>query len=81
MDKKTLLIFLGGVLVVAAGVYYFSYQKGFSVGFQAGKEAGRAAAQVKPGEVVSNPLEKMPSTNPFEEVINPFKELYKNPFK
>lgn len=81
MEKRTLIIFIGGILLVAVSVYYLSYQKGFKAGFEQGKEAGRAAAQVKPGAVVTNPLEKMPSTNPFEGVINPFKELYKNPFK
>ena len=81
MDKKILIIFTVVVLVVAVGVYYFSYKKGYSAGYKEGKEVGRAAAQVKAGEVVTNPMEKMPETNPFEKVINPFKELYKNPFK
>ena len=77
MKKSYLIIFIIAVLVVVGGVYYFGYQKGY----KAGVETGRAAAQVKAGEVVTNPLEKMPETNPFEGVINPFKELYKNPFK
>lgn len=81
MDKKTLIISIIVVLVVVGGVYYFSYQKGFRVGYKEGVETGRAAAQVKAGEVVTNPMEKMPETNPFEAMINPFKELYKNPFK
>lgn len=77
MSKKILVVFIIVVIIVAAGVYYFGYQKGYD----AGKEVGRAASQVKPGEVVTNPMEKMPETNPFEKVVNPFKELYKNPFK
>ena len=84
MDKKTLsliIIFVIVVLIVAVGVYYFAYKKGYSVGYEEGKETGRAAAQVGAGEVVTNPMEKMPSTNPFEKVVNPFKEGYKNPFK
>ena len=77
MDKKTLIIFIVVVLVVAGGCYYFGFQKGFTLG----KEAGRIAAQASPEAAVTNPMEKMPETNPFEKVINPFKELYKNPFK
>lgn len=77
MNKKTLIIFIIVVLVVAAGVYYFGFQKGYKLGV----ETGRAAAGTSAGAAVTNPLEKMPETNPFGEVINPFKELYKNPFK
>ena len=77
MDKKTLIIFIVVVLVVAAGVYYFGFQKGYKLGI----ETGRTAAQTSAGAAVTNPLEKMPETNPFEQVVNPFKELYKNPFK
>ena len=81
MDKKILIIFIVVVLVVAGGVYYFSYQKGYKVGYREGIEIGKASVKVEAGAVVTNPLEKMPETNPFEKVINPFKELYKNPFK
>ncbi len=77
MSQKTLIIFIILVLVVAGGVYYFGYQKGY----KAGVETGRAATGTSAGAAVQNPLEKMPETNPFGEVINPFKELYKNPFK
>lgn len=81
MEKKVFIIFIGVVLMVAIGVYFLAYKKGYELGYKEGIEVGRAAAQVGAGEVVTNPLEKMPSTNPFERVINPFKELYKNPFK
>ena len=77
MNKKALAIFIIVVLAVAGGTYYFGYRKGYV----AGVETGMIAAQVEPGQVVTNPMEKMPSTNPFQGVINPFKELYKNPFK
>lgn len=76
-----MIILIVTVLVVGVGVYYFSYQKGYKVGYEAGKEIGKAAAKTEAGAVVENPLEQMPSANPFEEVVNPFKELYKNPFK
>ena len=81
MDKKVLIIFIIVVLVVAVGVYYFSYQKGYQAGYGEGVEIGKASVKVEAGAVVTSPLEKMPETNPFEKVINPFKELYKNPFK
>lgn len=32
-------------------------------------------------EAVKNPVEEMPSANPYENVKNPFKDSYKNPFK
>lgn len=32
-------------------------------------------------EAVKNPVEEMPSVNPYENVKNPFKDSYKNPFK
>ena len=73
MNKKFLIIFIVVVLGVAAGCYYFGYQKG--------KEAGIIAAKSSAGAAVTNPLEKMPETNPFEKAVNPFKDLYKNPFK
>ncbi len=77
MNKKILIIFIIIVLVVAGGVYFVGYR----AGYRAGMETGIMASQVEPGEVVTNPMEKMPSTNPFEKVVNPFRELYKNPFK
>lgn len=81
MDKKVLIIFIAAIIVVGVGVYYFSYQKGYETGYDAGKEVGQAAAKTEAGAAVENPLEKMPSTNPFEEAVNPFKDLYTNPFK
>lgn len=72
-----MVIFIISFLALTALAYYFGYQKGLAVG----KEIGRAASQTEAGTAVQNPLEQMPSTNPFEEVVNPFKELYKNPFK
>ncbi len=68
-------------MALAAGVYYFSYGFGYKTGYEAGKEIGKAAAKTEAGAAVENPLEQMPSTNPFEKAVNPFKELYKNPFK
>ncbi|MBI2450589.1 MAG: hypothetical protein HYV47_03595 [Candidatus Nealsonbacteria bacterium] len=74
---RNIIIFIIVLVLAAAGAYYFGYQQGFSKG----KEMGKAAAEVGAGAAVENPLEEMPSTNPFEEAVNPFKDLYKNPFK
>ena len=85
MDKKLLIIFIIAILVVAAGAYLLGnqigYGKGKQAGYEEGKEVGRAAAQTEASQAVTNPLEELPSTNPFEEVVNPFEEAYQNPFK
>ena len=77
MQTKFVIIFIIAIAVVGAGAYYFGYQKGFD----AGKEVGMAAAETEPGAAVTNPLENFPETNPFKKTINPFKDLYNNPFK
>ena len=71
MKKKLLIILIVvALVVVAAGIYYYFY-------YQKSQEV----AGVIPKAAVSNPLEKMPETNPFEKAVNPFKDLYQNPFK
>jgi hypothetical protein len=77
MNKKILVISIVVLIVVGAAVYYFSYK----FGYQTGLKIGGAACETSLGKAVENPLEKMPSANPFEAVKNPFKDLYKNPFK
>ena len=77
MSKKVLIIFIVALVAVAGTVYYFSYQ----MGYREGKEFGRLMGEISAGTLVENPLGEMPSVNPFEKIINPFKELYKNPFK
>ena len=77
MNKNFLIILIVAVLVVAGAAYYFGFQRGYKIGV----ETGRTAAGTSARAAVTNPLEKMPETNPFGEVVNPFKELYKNPFK
>lgn len=85
MDKKILIIFIIVVLVAATGAYLFGnqigYGKGKQAGYEEGKEIGRAAAQTEAAQAVANPLEELPSTNPFEETVNPFEDAYQNPFK
>jgi len=74
---KTIIIFSIVLLLAVAGAYYFGFQKGYSKGM----EVGQAAARVGAGGTVQAPLGEMPSINPFEQAINPFKDLYNNPFK
>ena len=81
MNQKTLIIFAGIILITAVGVYYFSYQAGYQAGFKKAKELSQTGEEIDIGNVVGSPLEKMPSINPLEKVINPFRGLYKNPFK
>lgn len=83
MQKNTLLIivFIIAVLAVAAGAYYYGNKTGYEKGYGDGDVAGRAAAKVEAGTAVSNPMEKMPETNPFKGVVNPFEAGYKNPFE
>ena len=77
MKPKVVIIFIVLLLLAAGGAYYFGYQQGYGKGM----EAGKAAAQVGAGGAVQTPLGEMPSTNPFEKAVNPFKDLYQNPFK
>ncbi|PIR72925.1 MAG: hypothetical protein COV26_01335 [Candidatus Nealsonbacteria bacterium CG10_big_fil_rev_8_21_14_0_10_36_23] len=74
MNKKLLIILIVVILVAAGLVYYFWYQKGKKTGLE-------VTIPTLPKAAVTNPLEKMPETNPFDKAINPFKTLYKNPFK
>ena len=77
--KQLILIVVFVIIAVAVGIagYYYGHQTGYDEGI----EIGRAAGQVEAGDVVSNPMENMPSTNPFDEVVNPFDEAYENPFE
>lgn len=77
MKTKSLIIFIALLLLAAGGAYYFGWQRGYDVG----KEVGISAAKAGAGAAVTNPLEKLPETNPFQDVVNPFKDLYQNPFK
>lgn len=77
MNAKVVVIVIVLVLLASGGAYYFGYQRGYDKG----TEAGAAAAKVGAGAAVETPLGEMPTTNPFEKVVNPFKDLYTNPFK
>ena len=77
MNTKIVIIALVSAAAAGVGAYYFGYQ----TGYEAGKEFGMTATQTGAGAAVTNPLENLPETNPFEKAVNPFKDLYQNPFK
>jgi hypothetical protein len=72
IKPKVVIMFIVVILLAAGGAYYFGYQQGYGKGAEA--EVGAEGA-------VEAPLGEMPSTNPFDQAVNPFKDLYKNPFK
>ena len=67
------------LFVLALGVYWVFYHKDKSASYQGVLDILEA---VKESNVVTNPLENMPSANPLDGVVNPFEDTeYKNPFK
>lgn len=82
MPKKILIIvIILVILILVAGVggYFWGGKIGYQAGYMEGVKVGKAASKASPGEVVSNPLEGMPDTNPFGKFENPFAGY--NPFK
>lgn len=77
METKVIIIFIIVVLVVAGGAYV--------LGLQQGAEKIKAAYQEMLTEAAApgvNPMENLPSANPFEDVkVNPFEGIKVNPFK
>lgn len=87
-----IIIFL---VAVAGLVFYLNSQKGFrALPKEEAKRAAEATGEIKEKApttslekalegvgVEGNPLEEIPSTNPFEDVPNPFRDSYQNPFK
>jgi len=77
---KTLSIVLVFVLIgalLAIGGYYLGEKKGQGKGYQSGYNDGaeveKATCNLEAKDSVSNPMDNMPSANPFEESVNPFK--------
>jgi len=76
---KIIILLAAGLLILAVG--YFGgeglgfnkgYDNGYNAGYQDGFDTVRAAASLDPADAVGNPLDKMPTANPFEEQVNPF---------
>lgn len=95
MPKKILIIIIVAVLIVGGVVYYYIIRPGL-VEKLAPAEEERAeekmpmveiggvemgvGVEVDIGKATENPVE-IPSTNPLEDVANPFRDSYKNPFE
>ena len=76
---KIIILIVGGLLLLAVG--YFGgeglgfnkgYDNGYNAGYQDGLDTLNAAAVLDPADAVGNPLDKMPTANPFEGQVNPF---------
>ncbi|MFH1643204.1 MAG: hypothetical protein ABH967_01010 [Patescibacteria group bacterium] len=75
--KKSIIVVVLFAIVMSA--YWFFYHKDKPASYQGVLDILEVA---KESNVITNPLEKMPSTNPLDDVVNPFEEIeYKNPFK
>lgn len=90
-NKKVIIVsIIAVVLLATAGVYYLFIYKGekskegvkdrlqkvdVGVDFNIGVDAGNV------GQGAESVLKNMPATNPLEEVANPFRDAYKNPFE
>ena len=76
---KIIILVVVGFFILTAG-YFIGEQRGFNKGYDNGFNAGyqegfdtlKAATYLSPGDAVGNPLEDMPTANPFEESVNPF---------
>ena len=91
MSKKAIIIsiiIIAIVLVAIFGVYYISKwrkakeQTGKGLeGLDIGVDLNVGVDVGEIGKGTENVLKNMPATNPLEEVANPFRDAYKNPFK
>lgn len=82
MSKKIIIIFIIiiiAILVAIAGVYYIPKEKKPKIDIGVDFNIGVDVSGV--GKGTENALKNMPPTNPLEEVANPFRDAYKNPFK
>ena len=79
MENTKITLVISVVLIIAAAIGGYYYGSG--VGYDKGIEVGQTATTTTVEEVVVNPLEDLPSTNPFEEIVKPFEEAYTNPFE
>ena len=92
MNKKILFVSILAVVVVAGALaFYFVAQKNTVQQPTQQKRTEEKDSNVSAvgntlgvqdiGQATDNPLQDMPSTNPLEDVANPFRDAYKNPFK
>lgn len=76
---KIIILIVVGLLALAVGYFggeQIGFNKGYTNGYNAGYQDGldtlNAAVSLDPADSVGNPLDKMPTANPFEGQVNPF---------
>lgn len=70
---------IGGALL--AGGYFFGERLGFNKGYANGRDNGykdgidtqKAASNLGASASIGNPMDRIPTANPFEDSVNPFK--------
>ncbi|MCK4454252.1 hypothetical protein KAU51_02800 [Candidatus Parcubacteria bacterium] len=80
MKPKVIIIFIIIVLLVTGGAFYF-FQKYPEITIEPLEKEEAKTFGEKIYEMVRNPAEKIPQTNPFKAKINPFEGLKINPFE
>lgn len=84
LQKKNLIIIgvLALVLLLLIGVFLFwMMSSNKKIAGQLSDEAVSAGLGAQLLEKAQNPIkDKLPETNPFQEDINPLKDVYQNPF-
>lgn len=77
-NQKILLIIVILALAAAGAFYFFKKGPGIQLELLEKEKATTFGEQIY--EMVQNPAEKIPQTNPFKAKINPFEGLKINPF-
>jgi len=77
---KIVILVLGGFLFIAGGYFVGEmvgfnkgYGNGWNNGYKDGFDTQKAAMDLGAGASVGNPLDNIPTANPFEDSVNPFK--------
>lgn len=88
-EKINKTVFIGGlilaVLIAGAAAFWYWKKTAATPEEKAAESAEKAVESATQGTLpeinpLSNPLDKIPEINPVEKA-NPFKDIYKNPFK
>lgn len=81
MKSKIVIIIFIVVLLLGAAVYLVFFRGGAKGKYGIGIDFNVGIDLSGLGKMTENALKNMPLTNPLEEVANPFRDAYKNPFK
>lgn len=80
MKKSSLIVVAAIILIIAVFLLYLVVFKGGKFGQGIRSKYGIGIDFGGIGKGTENVLENMPATNPLENVANPFRDTYKNPF-